>query len=323
MSGVRYSHVTEDDNGQRLDRWLKKHVPGLPYTLAQKFMRKGQIRVDGKRARADTRLAAGQEIRIPPMEDRPVESPRPVSKEDSDFIRSLVIYDDGDVLALNKPHGLAVQGGSKTRRHIDGMLDALKDRKGIKPRLVHRLDKETSGVLLLARSAEMARELGKLFKGRDVKKTYWAITVSAPEQNEGAINAPLLKAGGIDKEKMIIDEDNGKPALTDFIVLERAGKEAAFVVFHPHTGRTHQIRVHAADVLGCPVLGDEKYGGAEAHIGGLELPKRLHLHAARISLTHPVTGKILNVSIPLPPELQDSWKTLGFSVDMDHDPFED
>jgi len=224
------------------------------------------------------------------------------------------------VLALNKPYGLAVQGGSKTRRHIDGMLEALKNRKGVKPRLVHRLDKETSGVMLLARSAEMARELGKLFKGREVEKTYWAITVPAPEQNEGTINAPLLKAGGPDKEKVVIDEENGKPALTDFIVLERARKEAAFVTFHPRTGRTHQIRVHAAAVLGCPVLGDRKYGGAEAFIEGLELPKRLHLHAAQISIDHPITGKTLDISAPLPPELQDSWKALGFSVSMADNP---
>ena len=296
MSEEQLLTVSEDDNGQRLDRWLKKH---MSFALAQKLIRKGAIRIDGKKVKQDTKLVAGQEVRLPPMEDnKPVSRTKPekkgVNAENAAFIRSLVIYKDEDVIALNKPAGLAVQGGTGTTRHIDGMLDALVNRTGVRPRIVHRLDKDTSGVLLLARSAEAARELGHLFKGRDVKKIYWAITTPAPEQSEGTITAPLVKAGGGHKERIVVDDKEGKSARTDFIVLDKLGNQAAFVAFWPRTGRTHQIRVHAADVLGCPVLGDGKYGGSAARIEGME---------------------------DLPEMLQESWKTLGFSTSAKVDPF--
>lgn len=328
---VRHLTVSDDDEGQRLDRWLKRHVPEIPYVLIQKLLRKGQMRVDGKRAKPEMRLSAGMDVRIPPVKERarPDEKPA-LSEEDADLIRSLVIFDDGDVIALNKPHGLAVQGGTNTRRHVDGMLDALIDKQGVRPRLVHRLDKDTSGVLLLARSSKVARALGDSFKGRDVKKIYWAIVSPAPDRNEGTIRASLIKAGGPDKEKMVVDDEEGKIAITDFVVLERAMEQAAFVAFWPRTGRTHQIRVHA-QLMGASVLGDGKYRviknpeskKPEVDMDGMHLPRRLHLHAQRIVFPHPVKKGVLDIKAPLPPELVKSWRALGFDPSYKGDPFAD
>lgn len=322
MSGVRHLKVSDDDNGQRLDRWLKKRVPELPYGLAQKLMRTGQIRVAGKRAKAETRLEAGQEIRLPPIEDA-VEGKRErkLSEKDIKFIKSLVIYDDGDVVALNKPAGLSVQGGTKTRIHIDGFLDGLKNKDGVRPRLVHRLDKDTSGVLLLARSASVARALGDAFKGRDIKKIYWALVSPSPQINQGTIKAALVKSGGANRERMHVDEKEGKSAITEYNVLDKAGDKIAFVAFWPRTGRTHQIRVHA-EIAGFPLLGDNKYRGV-----GLEkleegdYAERLHLHARRIIMRHPVKKSTLDITAPLPEDLIKSWKAYGFSTNEKSDPF--
>ena len=322
MSKVRHIKVIEDDDGQRLDRWIKKRVPEIPYGLAQKLMRQGQIRVDSKRAKPDTRLKAGQDVRIPPVEERldRKTGKRKLTDKDAALIKSLVIYDDGDVIALNKPYDLSVQGGTKTRRHIDGMLDALKDKKGVRPRLVHRLDKDTSGVLLLARSAQAARALGEAFKYQKIRKIYWALVKGVPEIREGRINAPLMKGGGREKEKMLVDDDEGKSALTDYAVLDHAADQVAFMAFWPRTGRTHQIRVHAL-TLGCPILGDGKYGMGDARIEGMKLARRLHLHAQRLVFPHPVTRKMITVSAPLPDELKNSWKSLGFETNSKEDPF--
>lgn len=331
---VRHIEIKADDDGQRLDRWLKKNVPELPYTLAQKLMRKGQIRVGSKRAKPETRLEAGQTVRIPPIDEKPQVGKGKLSDKDKAFIKSLVIFEDADVIVLNKPHGIATQGGSKTKYHIDGLLDGLANKEGIRPRLVHRLDKDTSGILLLAKSAKCARALGDAFKGRDVKKIYWAITSPSPEQPEGTIKAPLSKAGGDNKERMVVDEEDGKMAITDFVVLENAMTSAAFVAFWPRTGRTHQIRVHA-ELIGCPIVGDKKYARlpeqeewhearrkAEADLKGIDLANRLHLHARRIVLTHPTQKGMLDITAPLPAELKKSWKVLGFSPNLKGDPFE-
>lgn len=317
--------VAEDDNGQRLDRWLKKHVAHLPFGLSQKLIRKGQIRIDGKRAKPDTRLQAGQDVRIPPLDtSTPPVSPsgKKLSDEDCAFIRSLVVHDDGDIIALNKPPGLAVQGGTKTRRHIDGLSEALNGPDGVKPRLVHRLDKDTSGLLLMARSADMARKLGKIFKQRQAKKIYWALVTPPPPISEGRIRAHLSKSVGAQKEKMVIDDEDGKFALTEYRVLDKAGDKAAFVAFWPHTGRTHQIRVHA-DILGSPIVGDGKYGGADAQIEGLDHPRTLHLHARRIILPHPGQAGMLDVTAPLPDVTGQTWKNLGFETNAGDDPFAD
>ncbi len=333
-SELVFIKVKDDDDGQRMDRWIKRHVPDMPYVLAQKLMRKGQIRADGKRVKPDTRIVAGQEIKIPPfyVSDRPYE-PRKykITEEDIIFMRSLMVYEDEDVIALNKPAGLATQGGTNTTRHIDGLLDVFKDKEGVAPRLVHRLDKDTSGLLLLARSAKAARELGFIFKKREVRKIYWAIVTPTPDMLEGAIKAPIIKSGG-DYEKMVIDEEEGKFALTDYVVLESAGRAAAFVAFWPRTGRTHQIRVHAAQGMGSSILGDRKYRAEkdeecklmEADLAGMNLAKRLHLHAHRLILPHPIKkGRTLDIVAPLAPELVKSWKSLGFNHKYKDDPFAD
>ena len=328
---VRHIEVKADDDGQRLDRWLKKRVPEIPYGLAQKLIRKGQFRVDGKRVKADTKLSAGQSVRIPPVEDKPKDARPKISKEDADFMRSLVIYDDGDVIAINKPYDLPVQGGTKIRRHIDGMLDALTGKDGVRPRLVHRLDRETSGVLLLARSGKVAKGLGYAFKDRGIKKIYYALVVPTPDVREGSVKAPLVKAGGPNKERMVIDEDKGKFALTDYTVVEDAAGQAAFVAFWPRTGRTHQIRVHA-ELMGCPIIGDNKYRGgppreyAEHEVQPLsfddiDIADRLHLHAARIICKHPTQKGMLDIHAPLPNALKKSWKVLGFNSNYKDDPF--
>lgn len=321
MSKVRYIEVSDDEDGQRLDRFLQKHLKGTPFGLLQKLMRKGQIRVDSKRVKSATRLEKGQSVRIPPMEERSPEGHKKISDKDADFIRSLVIYDDGEILAINKPSGIATQGGTNINRHIDGMLSALQNDEGVTPRLVHRLDKDTSGVLLLARSANIARDLGKIFKGRDIRKIYWALTVPAPEISEGEIRAPIHKAGGVGQEKMVVDED-GQEAITLFDVVDRAHKQIAFVAFWPRTGRTHQIRVHAA-YMGCPILGDGKYGGRDAMIEGMDHIKRVHLHAHSIRFKHPNNGKLLEILAPLAGDIKKSWKDFGFDPNSDYTAFDD
>ncbi len=330
MSGVRHITVKEDDDGQRLDRWLKRYVPELPFGLAQKLIRKGQLRVDGKRAKTDTRLGAGQDVRIPPVEGEGAKSARKkkISQEDAAFIRSLVIYDDGDVLAINKPYGLATQGGSKVERNVDDLMEALADKDGVKPRLVHRLDKDTSGVMILARSAKVAKALGDTFKGRDIKKIYWAICSPAPEIQEGFIKAPIHKIGTVGREHIVVDEE-GKFAHTEYTVVENAYTQAAFVAFWPRTGRTHQIRVHAA-FMGFGVLGDPKYRAKPdpesklppPDFSQMKLADRLHLHAQRIICPHPVKKGMLDIAAPLPPELAKSWKEFGFNAKYKGDPFE-
>ncbi|MEM6811071.1 MAG: RluA family pseudouridine synthase [Pseudomonadota bacterium] len=323
MSGVYYIEVSEDEDGQRLDRFLQKHLKGVPFGLLQKLMRKGQIRVDSKRVKPATRLEQGQSVRIPPMETREEKPKDFVSEKDAALIRSLVIYDEGDIIAINKPSGLATQGGTNITSHVDGMLGALANEKGVKPRLVHRLDKETSGVLLLARSADMAKKLGKIFQGRNIQKIYWALTAPAPEMNQGEIRAPLLKDTSNDFEKMIID-DAGQPATTYFDIIERAHKQMAFVAFWPKTGRTHQIRVHAAH-MGAPIIGDRKYtrDDLEISVDGVSHAKRLHLHARKIAFRHPDTNKEVMIEASLPEELEKSWKSFGFDPQTQYDPFQD
>lgn len=321
MSGVHYLKVTDDEDGQRLDRFLQKHLKGVPFGLLQKLMRKGQIRVDSKRVKAATRLESGQQVRIPPMEDRKPDGKKQLSEKDAEFIRSLVIYDDGDIIALNKPSGLATQGGTNIKRHVDGMLDALINEEDVRPRIVHRLDKDTSGVLLLARSADIARKMGDVFKSKNIRKIYWALTVPAPEINSGEIRAPLIKAGGAGNEKMIVSEE-GQDATTLFDIIDRAHKQMAFVAFWPRTGRTHQIRVHATH-MGCPIVGDGKYGGQDAMIEGIEHVRRVHLHARSVEFKHPKTGKMFEIIAPLADDLVKSWKDFGFDINSDYQPFDD
>jgi 23S rRNA pseudouridine955/2504/2580 synthase len=323
MNKVEHITVSDDDDGQRVDRWLKKRLPDIPYGLAQKLIRDGQLRVDGKRAKADTRLKAGQDVRIPPVVVKKTGEKAKIGDKAAAFIKSLVIYDDGDIIAINKPAGLATQGGTNTRHHVDGMLDALKNKEGVRPRLIHRLDKETSGVLLLARSAKVARDMGEIFKGRDIKKIYWAVVSPAPEDDAGTVRAAITKSmRGAAKERMVIDEEEGKKAYTDFVVIDRAGDGAAFVAFWPRTGRTHQIRVHA-ELMGSPIVGDTKYGEPSDVISNLALSDRLHLHARRIICRHPAKKSMLDITAPLPDDLMKTWKSLEFNANRKDDPFKD
>ncbi len=323
MTRVRYITVEADDDGQRLDRWLKKNLPGVPLGLLQKLMRKGQMRVDSKRVKASTRLETGQSVRIPPMDPlKDDKTKKVVGSRDAELIRSLVIYDDGYLVAINKPAGIASQGGTGIKRNIDDMSAALINEDGVKPRLVHRLDKDTSGVLLMARSSQLARDMGKIFQGRDIKKIYWAICVPAPEISNGEIRAPIRKAGPVGKEKMIVDIEEGSPSITLFDVVERAHKQVAFVAFWPRTGRMHQIRAHAAH-MGNPILCDGKYGGHEAFVDGLDVEERVHLHARSISFVHPRTNKTIEIEAPLAEDIKKTWKTLGFDTNPDYIPFND
>ncbi|SHI46817.1 23S rRNA pseudouridine955/2504/2580 synthase [Roseomonas rosea] len=305
--------VAEDEADLRLDRWFRRHHPHLTQGALQKMLRTGQVRVDGKRAETGTRLTPGQQVRVPPMPEAPPPGPeRPaVSERDAAELERMVIYRDDSVIALNKPHGLPVQGGPNIARHLDGMLDALRFGHEERPRLVHRLDRDTSGVLLLARSAAAASKLASAFRSRDAEKTYWALVVGRPHPLAGRINMPLAKQGGPRGERTAPAEEGeeGAHAITDFRVVDNARKHVSWLEMHPLTGRTHQLRVHAAAALKCPILGDGKYGGAAAHLEGMS--NLLHLHARSIELPHP-EGGTLSVSAPLPPHMNESFAFLGF-----------
>lgn len=326
----RIIEISADDDGQRFDRWAKKNAPDLSFVLIQKLARKGQIRVDGKRVKPDTRLEEGQSVRLPPLRsDHAQKTEKRLSDKDVDFIRSLVIFEDDHVIALNKPSGIATQGGSKVTYHIDYLLDGLVSKKSPRPRLVHRLDKETSGVLLLAKSAKVARALGNYFKSKKIKKIYWALCAPVPETYVGSVRAPLAKSKG-KFEQMVVDEEDGKYALTDYYVIDHAADRVAFMAFYPRTGRTHQIRVHA-QLLGASIIGDQKYEPIFdpdskkplPDVSDLDIAKRLHLHARRIECPHPVLdGKSLDITAPLPDDLMQSWKSLSFDYNDQTDPFE-
>ncbi|MBI1215219.1 MAG: RluA family pseudouridine synthase [Alphaproteobacteria bacterium] len=318
--------VNEVDDGQRLDRWLKKHYPDVPFGQVQKILRTGQLRIDGKRVKGDARLVEGQVIRIPPQMSSPQpKSERGLSERDTEFIRSLVIYEDEHMIALNKPSGLAVQGGTKIKRHIDGLLDGLKNNPDDpRPHLVHRLDKDTSGVLLLARNPKAARALSDAFRGRDIRKYYWAVVAPAPQIDQGKISSALTKVETGHGERMApVEDGEGKSALTYYSVIERLGKKLALVAFWPKTGRQHQIRVHAAQ-MGSPLLGDFKYDAEQAFLRETpDLPETLHLHARRVIMRHPITGKKLDITAPLDPEMKKTFKFFGFNADDKSDPFEE
>lgn len=311
MSGVRHIKVSDDDDGQRLDRWLKKQ--GLPFAAIQKIIRTGQVRIDGKRVKGDTRLVAGQDVRLPPIDEKPSgnEGYR-ISEKDAALMRSLVLYDEGDIIAINKPAGIASQGGTNIERHIDGMLPALAGKDGVTPRLIHRLDRDTSGVLLLARSANMARRMGKVFASRNIRKIYWALCAPAPLDMKGQIDLPIRKSTGTQKDKMVVDPMEGQNAFTLYEVVENAGSQAAFVAFWPRTGRTHQIRVHAAE-SGFPLIGDDKYGTPSDAFDDMTIAPRLHLHASEISFRHPNGSHYVTIQAPLAPDLATTWKSFGFN----------
>ncbi len=315
MSGVELLDVAADDDDVRLDRWCKRHLPGVPHGRLEKLLRTGQIRVDGKRAKGNLRLRAGQQVRLPPVptaktDGAPAPQRQEVTPDMVREVRAMVRHRDDAIIVIDKPAGLAVQGGSGTHRHLDGMLDALKFDAPERPRLVHRLDKDTSGVLVLARSASVARALARTFQTRDVDKTYWALVAGMPPSDEGTINMALGKQPGSGGEKMGPDAPDAKPAVTEFRVIDRAGARVAWLELKPVTGRTHQLRAHCA-FTGMPILGDGKYGGADAFVGPEQVARRLHLHARAIALPHPA-GHRLRVTAPLPAHMKASFDFFEF-----------
>lgn len=319
--------VGEMDDGQRLDRWLKKKFPHLSFGDTQKILRTGQLRIDGKRAKGDARLALGQAVRVPPQlvfDDAPQKKQKRVTEKEGDMLKSWVLFEDAHIIAINKPAGIASQGGSKVGRNIDDMMLAMADKDGHKPHLVHRLDKDTTGVMVLAKNPKVARAMGDLFKGRDVRKYYWAITAPAPEMYQGKIKSALAKVKEGDSEKVrSVDDEDGKMALTYYCVIENAGRNVALVAFWPRTGRMHQIRVHAAE-MGCPLLGDFKYDEAQPLLAeNPDLPDSLHLHARRLIFRHPITGKKMDITAPVGPDMKKTLKYFGFPADSKQDPFED
>ena len=331
MSGVTLHQIGDEDNGRRLDRWLREHFPQLTQGRIEKLLRKGEIRVEGARAKFGHRLEAGMTVRIPPL---PGQAPSARNREtvqgspeDRAFLEELILYADDHLFVLNKPPGLPVQGGTGQARHIDGMLPALARGSDV-PKLVHRLDKDTSGLLVIARSGVAARSLAAAFQSKAARKTYWAACIGVPRPREGTIKASLTKAPGAHGEKMIALEPDevslhpgAKRAVTDFAVVDTASTKASWVAFRPVTGRTHQLRVHSA-LIGCPIVGDGKYGPgrdeAERRIGGA-ISRKLHLHARRLTIPHPDSAEPMTFEAPLSDHMLHSGDLFGWDAGMDDD----
>jgi 23S rRNA pseudouridine955/2504/2580 synthase len=338
--GVETRKVGADEAGMRLDRWFKAHFPALAFGHLQKLLRTGQVRVDGARVKSHTRLEVGQRVRVPPLERRdaaptPSVRARPSTaalptrgreKSDAEFLKSITLYEDREVLVLNKPMGLAVQGGSGTVRHLDGMLEALRapGRDGQRPRLVHRLDKDTSGVLLVAKTRASAAALAKTFRSRAARKIYWALVAGVPKPRQGRISTFLAKGGGPEGELMRIarhGEKDASHAVTYYAVVDQAAQLLSWLSLKPVTGRTHQLRAHCA-CIGHAIVGDGKYFDQENWElpGGLQ--NRLHLLARRIVVPHPAGKGVIDVTAPLPPHMQQSWNLLGFDAKR-YDPIDE
>lgn len=317
MPGVVTISVGKDEDGMRLDRWFKTHYVALPHSRLEKLLRKGQVRVDGGRVKASTRLVAGQSVRVPPLPDGPA-PPRPkraLSKADRGFLKSITLYEDDDLLVLNKPAGIAVQGGSKTTHHIDRLLEGFGDTPETRPRLVHRLDRETSGVLVIAKRRGVAAKLGRAFQTRSVRKIYWAVVEGVPKPPQGKIEAALVKAASPLGERVRKarpgEQDRAQSAVTYYAVVDRAGQTASFISLKPVTGRQHQLRAHMS-IIGHPILGDEKYPSHSELPEGLD--RQMHLHARRISFAHPSGEGVVDVTAPLPPHMVKAFAAFDFAV---------
>jgi 23S rRNA pseudouridine955/2504/2580 synthase len=317
MAKVETKRVSADEDGMRLDRWFKTHYPGLTHGRLEKLIRTGQVRVDGGRVKAALRLEAGQVIRVPPLS---AEAPAPsaaakaLTKAERAFLASITLYEDDDLLVLNKPPGLAVQGGTKTTHHLDRLLEGLGDSPKTRPRLVHRLDRDTSGVLVVAKRREVAAKLGRAFQTRSVRKIYWALVKGVPKPPQGKIDAALVKAGGPEGDRVRKarpgEQEVAQSAVTYYAVVDRAGQTASFVSLKPVTGRQHQLRAHMA-TIGHPILGDAKYHGDRDLPPGID--NKLHLHARRISFPHPSGEGVVDVTAPLPEHMQRSFQLFGFT----------
>ncbi|HEY2132720.1 MAG TPA: RluA family pseudouridine synthase [Acetobacteraceae bacterium] len=321
-SAVINRHVKEDEADIRLDRWFRRHYPSLTQVAIQKLCRTGQVRVDGKRVEGATRLMPGQSVRIPPLsagqakpDPKPVNTLDPRTQKD---LERMVLYRDDHVVVLNKPPGLASQGGPGINRHLDAMLDGLRFGSEYRPRLVHRLDRDTSGVLVIARTPGVAAKLSAAFRGRTVEKKYWAVVVGRPIPPQGRIDLNLTRIDGFRGERAAVageyDTDIAR-AITDYRTLDHAGRKLAWLELSPLTGRTHQLRVHCA-AIGAPIMGDLPYGAEvegrnTASVDGF--PDQLHLHARQLSFPHPDGGK-LAIEAELPPHMAASFRALGFTA---------
>lgn len=323
---VETIEVKASEADMRLDRWFRLHFPDVGYSYLQKLLRTGQVRVDSRRAEANARLAAGAQIRVPaivrnaakPSAAPSVKPPLGLSKADRDRIEKMILYEDEHVLVLNKPFGLAVQGGTGTKRHIDGMLAGMADRfGGERPRLVHRLDRDTTGVLLIAKHRDAAAKLGRVFQTRSAAKTYWALVKGVPKPPQGKVEAALVKAAGPDGDRVRKalpgEQEEAMHATTHYSVVDRLANKAAWVSLKPVTGRQHQLRAHMA-LIGHPIVGDNKYGG-DQNLPAEQIDNKLHLHARRLVLPHPFTGGKIDVTAPLPEHMRKTWDLLSLDAD--------
>jgi 23S rRNA pseudouridine955/2504/2580 synthase len=319
---VETIEVARDEAGMRLDRWFRVHFPDITYGHLQKLLRSGQVRVDSGRVHANARLESGQQVRVPsvarqPPKARPsVSPPLGLSKGDRDFIEAMILYEDEFVVVLNKPYGTAVQGGTGTKRHLDGILAGMVDRFGDRPRLVHRLDRDTTGVLLVAKHRDAAAKLGRIFQTRSAAKTYWALVKGVPKPPQGKVEAALVKAAGPDGDRVRKalpgEQDKAMHATTHYSVIDRVAHKVSWVSLKPVTGRQHQLRAHMA-LIGNPIVGDNKYEGDKVLVdSGIEA--KLHLHARRLVIPHPAGGKI-DVTAPLPEHMRKAWELLGLDAD--------
>lgn len=339
-SSVATCCVSEDEGGLRLDRWFRRHYPSLPSSCLNRCIRRGEIRVEGKRVESSTRLEVGQTIRVPPLNLAPPD-PSPVrNPQEQTYLRSLILFEDRDLLVLNKPWGLASQGGSGQTRHVDGLLASLADAKGERPVLVHRLDRDTSGLLLCAKSRKIAADLGEILRAREAKKIYWALVEGCPRFEKGRISLFLAKGTGMehargespDRERMRVvkhGDPEGQHSLTLYATIDAVRPRLTWLSLRPITGRTHQLRAHC-EAIGHPILGDPKYNHRPAKDPARNDPLRavppgiepkLHLMARRLVLPHP-RGGMLDVTAPVPPHMQASFDMFGF-VPPAYDPIDD
>jgi 23S rRNA pseudouridine955/2504/2580 synthase len=319
---VRTFAVSAEDDGIRLDRWFKRNLPDVSFGQVSRWARTGQLRLDGKRATPGDRILAGQSIRVPPQgEEAPAAAApkkkapdRPTLTDDEiEFVRSLVIYEDASAIVVNKPPGLATQGGTKTNEHLDRLLGGLVPEDAPRPKLVHRLDKDTSGALLVAKTPRAAAYFSKSFSGRTARKVYWALVAGVPSIDDGMIDLPIAKQPGTGGEKMHVDEAEGAPARTRYRVIDQAGNRASWVELQPQTGRTHQLRVHLL-AIGHPIIGDGKYGGLDAFLTG-SISRKMHLHARRLRIDHPDGGQI-DVVAELPDHFAATIASLGLDPEL-------
>jgi 23S rRNA pseudouridine955/2504/2580 synthase len=315
--------VKSSEAGVRLDRWFRLHFPEVGYAYLQKLLRTGQVRVDSRRVAANERLEAGAQVRVPKIVQEAkrqapaLAPPLGLSKADRDRIERMILYEDEHVLVLNKPFGLAVQGGTGTKRHIDGMLAGMADRFGDRPRLVHRLDRDTTGVLLVAKHRDAAAKLGRIFQTRAAAKTYWALVKGVPKPAQGKVEAALVKAAGREGDRVRKalpgEQEQAMHATTHYSVVDRVASKAAWVSLKPVTGRQHQLRAHMA-LIGHPIVGDTKYGG-DKDMPAEQIERKLHLHARRLVLPHPYTGGKIDVTAPLAEHMQRTWELLGLDAE--------